>query len=510
MRALTSFLRRPVIAACALAFGLAGCVTENPERAYVSAQPKTSPVRNISSFSASLECMDNLFASFGVPQYVITSAGIPDQTGAVFAGTKDMLISAVARMSRRSNAFIFVDVDQTQTDLNYLTGLVGFGEDFLVPEFYIRGAITQLDQGVLSESVGGGISFPFAELGAAKDQIVSVMAVDMNIGNLFTRQILPGMSASNSIAVRRAGLAGDGGGEISKAGLFFNIDLNESEGTPAAARTLIELTAIEVLGKLTNVPYWRCLNIDQTNPAVVAEARQMYNALGSQERISFVQRVLSAEGYYDGAINGVQTAALGSAVGAYEAEKGLSADGRVDFDLYMYLMGQDVAIGRATRPDGRANLQLAATTRPEAKVDVALSSPRGNPPSYRVGEKLQTQLSLTDDGYLYCYYQDGAGNIARIYPNQFRPDPLVDGGKSLQLPGRVDQFDIVFATPGVKEQVICFASPKEVGLRLPPALKQPDLTPLPVRSIDDVEKAYRALDPTTLAVAKLPITVARQ
>ncbi len=233
------------------------CSAWDPQTAHTVAQPQATPVRNITSFTPALQCMDDLFLSFGVRNVVITSAGIPDATGQVGAGTKDMLISAISRMSVKSKAFAFVDFDQSQTDIVQLHNLVGYTEDFRVPSYYIRGAITQLDSGVIANQVGGGVAIPDFELGVSKDLVVSVVSVDMNVGHLVTRQILPGISANNSIAVRRRGLGGDAGATIGKAGVFFNISLNKSEGVHAATRTLIELSAIEIMGKLTEVPYWR-------------------------------------------------------------------------------------------------------------------------------------------------------------------------------------------------------------------------------------------------------------
>ena len=128
---------------------LAGCAS--PADAPVVARPKTQPVRNFTSFSASLQCMDNLLARFGVRDVVITSAGLPDATGEIRTGTKDMMISAISTMSVRSRAFKFVDFDQQQVDVHSLQSLVGFTDDFRVPNYYIRGAITQLDEGVIAD-----------------------------------------------------------------------------------------------------------------------------------------------------------------------------------------------------------------------------------------------------------------------------------------------------------------------------------------------------------------------
>jgi hypothetical protein len=60
--------------------------------------------------------------------------------------------------------------------------------------------------------------------------------------------------------------------------------------------------------------------------------------------------------------------------------------------------------------------------------------------------------------------------------------------------------------PGSSEEVVCLASPKELGLALPAPLKTPDLTPMPVASLDEVVSTYRRLD-GTLVEARLPIRV---
>ena len=149
----------------------------------------------------------------------------------------------------------------------------------MVPNYYIRGAITQLDEGVLDEAQAAAIGIPEFQVGASRDQTVSVVSLDLNIGNLVNRQIIPGASAHNSIAVARKGIAGDLAGSISKLGLNFDVVLNKGEGMHQAVRTLVELSTIEVLGKLAEVPYWRCLQIEQTNPAVVEEAKDWYNEM---------------------------------------------------------------------------------------------------------------------------------------------------------------------------------------------------------------------------------------
>ena len=422
-----------------------------------------------------------------------------------------MLISAISRMSVKSAAFIFVDFDQTQTDVAQLQQLVGFTDKFLVPSYYIRGAITQLDSGVISNQVGGGLAvddpgipgLDSFDLGVSKDLVVSVVSLDMNMGHLASRQILPGISANNSIALSRSGIGGDVGATIDKAGLFFNISLNESEGLHAATRTLIELSAIELVGKLAEVPYWRCLRIEQTNPEMVAEARSWFESMSREEAVTFTQRALASQGDYSGAVSGDYDHATKAAISRYQAKNGLIANGRIDFQLYQSLINQDLALGQIP-PVGEPVEAEASVPTPLA---IELSTPKGLTPVYPRNELLKLAVTASQDAYVYCYYQDHQGTIARIFPNRFQPDPYTIAGRSVQIPADNSGFDIVFETPGAEEQVLCLASYKEVGLTLPERYKVADLSPLAIGSLDELAATFALLDPSDLAQARLPIRV---
>ncbi|MEK7415579.1 MAG: hypothetical protein AAB263_19920, partial [Planctomycetota bacterium] len=64
--------------------------------------PQTAPHRSITSFSAGLRCMDNHLIDYGVRDVSVIVEDILDKTTKVSAGTKDMLISAVSDMTKRS------------------------------------------------------------------------------------------------------------------------------------------------------------------------------------------------------------------------------------------------------------------------------------------------------------------------------------------------------------------------------------------------------------------------
>jgi len=491
---------------------LGGCESR-PERAYDVAQPHTAAVRNIGNFNEALRCMDDMFIAQGKQDIYITTAGIPDATGLIATGTKEMFITAVSQMSAKSNAFHFVDYDPTQLDVQVLSEMVGLRKDFVAPNYYVRGAITQLDSNVLQSSASAGVSIPGLDAAINGNQIVSVVSIDLNMAKLVTRQIMPGISASNSIAVVQTGKGADVGGFIGKAGLSLSVSLDKSEGFHQAVRDLIELSTIELLGKLTRVPYWQCLSIESTNPNFRSEARGWFDSMGEGERDRFVSAALVRAGYLQ-AQSDVATPAFSDAVARYQADNDLVPNGRVDFDLYYRMLAAD-----ARRPNPKPVVATAAgNTTPAAPppsappelLRLVVSSPRGPKPTYRVGETMVVTVQPAQDEYVYCFYQDASGTVARIFPNRFQPDPFLHAGAQIEIPpAGQNSFAIRFDKPGGAEAIACLGADREVGLRLPDKLKAQDLEPLPVSGLDEVAAQFREVPGARIADARLAVEVIR-
>jgi hypothetical protein len=500
-------VRRPAAALAMAVLTMLGACQTRPETAYDVVQPRTAVVRNIGNFDEALRCMDDMFIVQGKQDIYITTAGIPDATGLIAAGTKEMFITAVSRMSEKSNAFHFVDYDPTQTDVQILSELVGLHKEFVAPNYYVRGAITQLDSNVLQSSAGAGVSIPGLDAAINGNQVVSVVSVDMNMGKLITRQIIPGISASNSIAVVQSGKGADVGGLIGKAGLSLSVSLDKSEGFHQAVRDLIELSTIEVLGKLTRVPYWECLSIESTNPNFRTEARGWFDTMGEPERARFVNMALGRAGYLPGQSDAAGPE-LSDAVARYQAENDLVPNGRIDFDLYYRLLASNsrrpAVKSAAAMPLADSAAAPPATTPP----GLVVSSPRGPRPTYRIGETMMVSVQPTRDAYVYCFYQDSSGAVARIFPNRFQPDPFLRGGEQIDIPPAGQKsFAIRFDAPGGAEAVACLGADHEVGLHLPDQLKAQDLEPLPVSGLGEVAEQFRAVPGAQIADARLPVEV---
>jgi hypothetical protein len=158
---------------------------------------------------------------------------------------------------------------------------------------------------------------------------------------------------------------------------------------------------------------------------------------------------------------------------------------------------------------------VAATTAPAAPPPaepprLVLSTPHGPRPSYRVGDTMVLTVQPTQDAYVYCFYQDSTGTVARIFPNRFQPDPFLHVGTRIEVPPEGQRsFAIRFDKAGGNEAVACLGADREIGLRLPDALKAQDLAPLPVQGLDDIAARFRAIPGGRIDDARLAVEVMR-
>ena len=385
------------------------CTTTQPSRALDAAQPSNAPVRNIDNFNEALRCMDRMFAALGKRDIYITTAGIPDATGLIAAGTKEMFISAVSQMSDTSGAFRFVDYDPTQTDVQILSELVGLGKDFVAPNYYVRGAITQLDSGVLSaSSAGGSVFLAGFDLAARRPGGLG------DLGGPQCRQADDAADHPRHLRQQR-----DRGGGVrqrrqcrrhhrqGRADLQHGA--HRSEGFAQAVRTLVDLSTIEVLGKLTHVPYLGMPEAQFDQPRLPHQAREWFDMMGRDERDNFVRTGLTRAGYLPA---GPSTGDLSTAIARYQSDNDLIANGRVDFDLYYRLLAGNscrpgssaagapsagaVGAGAPGRRRGADCDRAAPAAEPPAAM---LATAAARNPSYRVGENMSA-AGAADPGCL--------------------------------------------------------------------------------------------------------------
>ena len=174
--------------------------------ANVNGRPTVRPVRSMSSFSDSLDCMDKMLRDAEVPSTLITSKIIPDFSTRAPVATKDMIITALLQMSRTSNTFRYVDYEVElirQDTVQNLTNILLNNNQIQLqrPSLYISGAIAFLDQNVLINRNQAGISDTNFDAGYSQNRNASIIGLELHLGDFRTRTLIPGLDSANEVII---------------------------------------------------------------------------------------------------------------------------------------------------------------------------------------------------------------------------------------------------------------------------------------------------------------------
>lgn len=500
-----------------------GCATVDNsvkrEAQVVRTGPQEKPVRNVTGFSDGLRCMDNLFLVHNVRDFVVLVEELNDRTTQVNAGTRDMLISAVSDMTRRSNAvqLITYSLQDSPNLVGFLERSGRLGPYENVPPFDIRGSISQLDRGIVTKRADAGVQVnnpaavsvdplgvtkPGGGIGISKEATATVLGLDLSVITTHNMAVIPGVTTHNSVAIYESTSSAKANALISKIGVDFNISTTRSEGVSQALRALVEMSTIELFGKLVKVPYWKCLGIAENHDEIKKEISDWYFSMAKHGTlIKYSKTLMQVQGQYSGPLDNDPDRAFLKALNVYKTKQGLPAGTDVGLQTFSLLLSK-----APTQALAKSSLHAKAprtTDTPPAAVPgeatPQVQQPKLEPRvfvqainakhSYAPGEEVLLKVTSDFDGYLYCYLQDGEKNIARFYPNRFAPDNEFFGETGVQFPGDMP-FTINANEHGKTEGVFCYLTEEDVYRRLPAPLRQADFKPLPVRSTTELTAAF--------------------
>ncbi len=492
------------------AASLAGCVTpptphedaSYQELAPIVNKPVVRPVRSLSNFSESLSCMDHLFRDAGMSTVLVSSKTIPDYSGRIAVGTKEMIITALSQMSRVSNAFRYVDyeVDIARQDTvqNLTTLLLNNNQIRLQrPALYFSGAIAFVDQKVMGNNNDYGISGSRLEAGYSRNKSASVIGMEMHLGDFRSRTIIPGMDSANEIVIGSGGGGLDLSGRIGTYGVQFSVGRDYTQGSGPAIRTLVELAVIELTGKWARLPYWQCLTLDQTHPDFQRQMREWYDSGDGSARDQLVKRALVQQGYLRSdqlQQDGMETR---SALSRFQADHQLVATGVIDFPTYERSLRDYVSVstdGKLARigwtPKGDAATQQAAT-----HIRLNIENIMMQRTAFEVGEQIFVSASVSKTAYLYCYMASAQGTVIRLLPNNTNTSGWIQANQTIRIPDWMSPnpgFVMDAGSPGT-EGVACFATDGDIRAQLPGALQSPPFTVMEgINNLDELESLFRS------------------
>jgi hypothetical protein len=485
--------------------------------------PKALPKRNITNFSDGLRCMDNMFINYGIGDIVVLLEDLEDRTKGVKAGTRDMMISAISDMTKRSSAIQVIAFGKDSGNLVSFLEMAGQkGAYQNIPPFDIRGSISQLDKDIVRRQKDVGIkadtktgSTPIGGgYGKSASASATIMGLDLSIVTTHNMAVLPGITSRNSILISKSGEATDAGAAIDKLGIEYTVALTKSEGMAQALRALIELSAMELFGKLLKVPYWNCLGVDPTHEDIKNEIADWFYAMSNGGTLTqYLKTQLIIRGYYRGQINNTPDPVYQKAIVEYKGRLGMPKDPGVDLDFFTAFLNtspssvppsrlaylkkaKEGKVAPATQvvedEDGEVTVAKAPSKPAKKKASdnlaINVSSNKGGA-AFSRGEEVQISVKSQSNGYLYCFFQDADKNIVRFFPNRYRTDGFVAKDGEVKIPGDMP-FSINANENGASESVYCYLAARKVFTELPHTLRKADFEPVALKSQDALTGAF--------------------
>lgn len=531
-----------LLALSATLAALAGCQTLEVKQPTIDQTneirkgPEDRPQRSITGFSHALRCMDTLLLDYGVRDITMLTEEITDETKKLNAGTRDMLISSVSDMSRRSRAVRLVAFGKdTANVISYLASAQNAAAYQAIPLYDIKGSVSQFDENLVKNQKDVGIGFaPFINIGAAKDAGSSMLALDLSVLTTSDMAVLAGVTSRNSVMILKQGSGIDGDAAYHKFGINYSMNLAKAEGQTQALRGLVELAAVELIGKLTKTPYWSCLGVadPKKNDETRLEMFDWYHAMASTriELIAYFQNQMRRRAFYDGPIDGEFNPAIDEAIANYRAALGLSREAVLNEEFfYAFLAADHTRIKRPEQPAryvapatvagapasipvvasaasaSPAAASAAAAPSAAAPLKLAVTAPKQQTRFAR-GESISLSLAPSQDAHVYCYLQDEESKVIRFFPNRFARDSRIAAAQPLTLPGAM-RFQLTMNTKGVPETVSCFATQRDVMASLPQALVGTDFEPLPGATLESIRGAFLKASGGTLAQENFRVQV---
>ena len=499
---------------------LAGCTTppkphedaNYQEHATIANKPVVRPTRSLSSFSDSLSCMDHMFRDAGMSTVLVSSKTLPDYSGRVAVGTKEMVITALSQMSRVSNAFRYVDYEldivRQDTVQNLTTLLLNNNQIRLQrPALYFSGGIVFSDQRVISNNNDYGFSGVRAEAGYSKSMSASVMGLEMHLGDFRSRTIIPGMDSANEIVIGNGGKGLDLAGRIGTYGVQFSVGRDYAQGSGPAVRTLVELAVIELMGKWARLPYWQCLTLDQTHPDFQRQMREWFDSGDAASRNQLIKRALISQGYLRNDSMELDGPELRDALARFQADKQLVATGVIDFSTYEKSLRDYVSLSADGKLEriGWAPKTDAPTTQAATNIRLNVENIVLQRTSFEVGEQIFVSASVSKTSYMYCYMGSARGTVIRLLPNGTNTSGWIQANQTIRIPDWMSPnpgFVMDAGSPGT-EGVACFASDNNVLAQLPQNLQAPPFTVIEgISNFDELETAFRTVSANTPIAAR--------
>jgi len=287
-------------------FLLNGCVGE-PK--FTKQEKKIAmPFNNKTYFSDAFKKLNQLLIKANEPIYRFQVKNIENLTSAKGAMPMDSKSFIKTPMILNMNHLQVVAYEpifnryETKT-----TGFVYFPEmKKFMPQLVINGGITQFDKGIISKSrnfdldgeFGGNPWRSDSRYNNDNSDSISQIAMDLSIFRYKDRTYLSGVATTNKIEIHRRRKRNRFGMFLNGSGIGYSRYATLQQSKDEALRILSEYSLLQLLGRLYEVPYWKCVtpNLPIDNMVVDRKVAQFTNTK-KENRLKLIEQIISLYNY---------------------------------------------------------------------------------------------------------------------------------------------------------------------------------------------------------------------
>ncbi len=325
------------------AAALAGCATPQRtrgdadallrERSAAIAGPKALSTRYTDALSQFGRMLEVYRRDAKAPLYV-QSRAIADATGLSHPLVGSELPGDITEMVRSAVNRIGDKVVYVPYQPDYVLGHAQQGAKLklTLPDLLITGAITEFDRALASAGRGDDAGVVFGKgngetnssFNRKTSASVSRLSLDFNLVEFETQTMLPRMQATNSMRVINETYEDAFDFAIYGNGFGLQSNTRYLQGRHNAIRLLVDMSIVQLLGRYSNVPYWRCLPNATPDPLVRERIAKGYQGQIVATRVRWLQDTLKDYGFplaTNGQVDEPTRAALESVAASFKLAK---------------------------------------------------------------------------------------------------------------------------------------------------------------------------------------------
>ncbi len=248
-------------------------------------------------FEKSLAQFGLMLKGYGVPETPVQSKNIGNQT-AEQSVPSDLYVMVSTTISKIGKPLIFIPYD-----VQYVIGETTTGGNIqrIYPKVVIAGGITGFDQDMVEKEremeAEGGWAGASGGGRLSTQGGLSRVTIDLSMLDYKTQAYFPGVITSNSILLRKDRLGWGVFAYYMGNGASFDYDLKHKQGVHAALRTVVEFSLIELLGKMFEVPYWKCIDGAEPDLKMAERLRDEFSYLPEDKQALKLKKILFLHGY---------------------------------------------------------------------------------------------------------------------------------------------------------------------------------------------------------------------